>query len=60
MDKAFLNIIRKNSKEFNLGLYEEGRYAWIFDNIEPIILMPAKGKLNMWNYDYEVTNIVKN
>lgn len=56
MDEDFLNSIKENEKEFKLGLYELGRYAWIFENVEPIYPIPAKGQLNIWNYDgdYEV------
>lgn len=59
MDEDFLNLMKKNEKEFNLGLYEIGRYAWIFEGIEHIYPIPAKCKLNIWNYDgdYEmITN----
>lgn len=51
MDKEFLEEIKKNNKEYNLGLYEEGRYAWIFEDIEQIYPIPTKGSLNIWNYD---------
>lgn len=51
MDDDFINYIRKNFKEYNLGLYELGRYAWVFENVQPIIPIPAKGKLNLWNFD---------
>ena len=56
MDERFLNSIKEDEKEFKLGLYELGRYAWIFENVEPIYPIPAKGQLNIWNYDgdYEV------
>ena len=56
MDEKFLNLIKEDEKEFKLGLYELGRYAWIFENVEPIYPIPAKGQLNIWNYDgdYEV------
>ncbi len=56
MDEKFLNSIKEDEKEFKLGLYELGRYAWIFENVEPIYPIPAKGQLNIWNYDgnYEV------
>lgn len=56
MDEDFLKLIKKNEKEFNLGFYEFGRYAWIFEDIEPIYPIPAKGKLNIWNYEgnYEI------
>lgn len=48
-------MMKKNEKEFNLGLYEFGRYAWIFEDVEPIYSIPAKGKLNIWNYEI-ITN----
>ena len=51
MDEEFIEKIKKNKIEYACGLYEVGRYAWIFDNIEPISSIPAKGKLNIWNYD---------
>lgn len=56
MDEDFLNLMKKNENEFNLGLYEIGRYAWILEDVEPIYPIPAKGKLNIWNYDgdYEI------
>lgn len=33
------------------GEYKIGIYAWILKNIEPIYSIPAKGKLNIWNFD---------
>ncbi len=51
MDEQFLKQIKSNEQEYNLGLYELGRYAWIFEDIVPIHPIPAKGKLNIWNYD---------
>ena len=51
MDEVFINNIKKNTKEYNLGLYELGRYAWILKNVQPIVPISAKGKLNLWNYD---------
>ena len=58
MDDDFIKQIKLNVKEHNLGLYEKGRYAWIFEEIEPIYPIPAKGKLNIWNYEgkYELIN----
>lgn len=53
MDDNFLNKIKLSTKEYNLGLYEKGRYAWIFEDVEPIYPIPAKGKLNIWNYEGE-------
>ncbi len=52
MTNDFINKIKKNDKEYASGNYEVGRYAWILDNIqtleEPI---PAKGSLEIWNYE---------
>lgn len=51
MDEKFLEFIKQNPTEYNLGEYKLGRYAWILENIEPINPIPAKGQLNIWNYD---------
>lgn len=50
MTEEFIEEIKKNKKEYSLGIYEEGRYAWILDSIEEIEPIPAKGKLNIWEY----------
>ena len=50
MTKEFINEIKKNNKEYSLGIYEEGRFAWILEDIEEIEPIPAKGKLNIWEY----------
>ena len=57
MDQEFINSI-KDTKEYQLVLYKEGRYAWILDNVELIEPIIAKGRLNIWNYqgDYKIIN----
>ena len=45
MDEKFLKKIKKNKQEYNLGKYELGRYAWVFEDIVPITPIEAKGKL---------------
>lgn len=54
MDKEFLSKIKNHfQNEYILGIYEEGRYAWILENI--VILkesIPSKGQLNIWELDY--------
>lgn len=57
MDQEFINSI-KDTKEYQLGLYKEGRYALILDNVELIEPIIAKGRLNIWNYqgDYKIIN----
>lgn len=53
MDEEFITKIKENKMEYVCGRYKVGRYAWIFDNIESISPIAAKGKLNIWNYDIE-------
>jgi len=54
MDKDFLEEIKKNKIEYSCGHYEEGRYAWILENIKPLKKeIPAKGQLGIWNYNKE-------
>lgn len=52
MTKEFVEDIKKDHQEYICGLYEEGRYAWVLDDIE-ILSEPidAKGKLGIWNYE---------
>lgn len=51
MNQDFIDSIKKNQKEYHLGQYELGRYAWILENVELIEPIPAKGKLNIWKYN---------
>ena len=51
MTEEFIENIKKNEKEYNCGLYEVGRYAWVLKNVRKINKISAKGKLNIWNYD---------
>ena len=52
MTKEFVEDIKKDTQEYICGRYEEGRYAWVLDDIE-ILSEPidAKGKLGIWNYE---------
>lgn len=52
MDEDFINKIKKE-EEYNYGLYEVGRYAWILDDIEKIEPIYAKGQLGIWNFKGE-------
>ena len=52
MTDEFINDIKRNKKnEYLTGIHSNGRYAWIFNNIE-ILDNPikAKGHLGIWNY----------
>lgn len=57
MDDEFIKDINQNKKEYVCGRYEVGRYAWVLEDIEPILPICARGKLNIWNYDMENKNI---
>lgn len=52
MDQEFLNKIQKDQQEFLCGEYCLGRYAWILEDVQALTKpIPAKGHLNIWNYD---------
>ena len=53
MTKDFVEDIRNNHhQEYICGIYTEGRYAWVLDEIEILDKpIPAKGKLGIWKYD---------
>lgn len=53
MDEAFIEEIKNNPQEYACGEYKVGRYAWILENVEAITPIPAKGQLNIWNYNEE-------
>ena len=36
MTEEFIENIKKNEKEYNCGLYEVGRYAWVLKNVRKI------------------------
>lgn len=31
--------------------WEPGQYAWMLEDIRPIVPIPLKGRLGLWNYD---------
>lgn len=54
MDKEFIKRIQLDSQEFMCGDYKIGRYAWILDDIEELKEpIPAKGHLNIWNFNVD-------
>lgn len=55
MTKEYVeNIKNNNHQEYICGKYEEGRYAWILKDIEPLNNpIKAKGHLSIWNYEKE-------
>ncbi len=59
MDDKFIKEIKNNQKEYMLGRYEVGRYAWILKDIQVIEPIVAKGKLNIWNYDENIDDLIK-
>lgn len=58
MDKNFINSV--SSTEKIVGLFEEGRYAWKLSNIKLITPVEAKGKLGIWNYDFDINYLENN
>lgn len=64
MTKEYVENMKKNNhQEYICGKYEEGRYAWILENIIPLEnSIKAKGQLNIWNYynEFEIMDLMKN
>ena len=56
MTKEYVEEMKsKNYQEYICGEYEEGRYAWILENIQPLKqTIKAKGHLSIWNYEGEI------
>lgn len=62
MTKEYVeNIKTNNPQEYLCGDFQEGRYAWVLDNIESIEPIKAKGVLGIWNYynEYEIMDLMK-
>lgn len=63
MTKEYVENMKKdNHQEYICGKYEEGRYAWILENIIPLENpIKAKGQLNIWNYynEFEIMDLMK-
>lgn len=64
MTKEYVeNMKDNNHQEYICGKYEEGRYAWVLENITPLEhSIKAKGQLNIWNYynEFEIMDLMKN
>ena len=52
MTDEFIEEIKNNKNEYISGIYEKGRYAWIFSDLQ-ILDTPikAKGHLGIWNFN---------
>ena len=63
MTKEYVeNMKINNYQEYICGVYEEGRYAWILENVTPLKEpIKAKGQLNIWNYydDLEIMDLME-
>ncbi len=63
MTKEYVENMKKNNyQEYICGVYEEGRYAWVLEDIIPLKkTIKAKGQLNIWNYynELEVMNLMQ-
>lgn len=53
MTKEYVEDMKNNNyQEYICGKYEEGRYAWILENIQVLDNpIKAKGHLGIWNYE---------
>lgn len=62
MTREYVEDMKNNNyQEYICGVYEEGRYAWILEDIEPLETpIGAKGQLNIWNYynEFEVMDLM--
>ncbi len=52
MTKEYVDDMKTNHhQEYICGEYQEGRYAWILENVELLEQpIPAKGQLNIWTF----------
>jgi len=52
MSEDYVNDMKENHyQEYLCGIYEVGRYAWIFEDVQSIKPISAKGHLGVWNYE---------
>ncbi len=48
------NGMEVSGNEYQFGDYQTGRYAWLLEDIEPLLVhISAKGKLRLWDYQIE-------
>ena len=43
--------VKANHAEYISGFYEPGRYAFVLENVQPIIPIKVNGKQRLWSYD---------
>lgn len=64
MTKEYVEDMKTNHhQEYLCGEYQEGRYAWILEDIKPLKHpIPAKGQLNIWDFydEFEIMGFMKN
>lgn len=62
MTEEYVEDMKKNHyQEYLCGEYKVGRYAWVLENVKPLLKpIPAKGQLNIWNYyqDFEIMDLM--
>lgn len=52
MTESYILDMKENHPiEYCCGAYEVGRYAWVFEDLEVIDPIEAKGKLGIWRYE---------
>ena len=50
---TYPDSVEIESREFELGNYNTGRYMWITENLETFEPFPAKGRQRFFEVDYE-------
>ena len=49
MDEEFIRSVKENEKEYISGFYSSGRYAWILEDVVPVMTSKkVKGRLGLW------------
>lgn len=53
MTPEFIDLVKSaRGYEYNFGVYEVGRYAWILEDVKPLEKpIPAKGALSIWEWE---------
>lgn len=64
MTKEYVEDMKTNHhQEYLCGEYQEGRYAWILEDIEPLKHpISAKGQLSIWDFynEFEIMDLMSN
>ncbi|GEN95930.1 ASCH domain-containing protein [Pediococcus ethanolidurans] len=60
MTSDFIQKVKQNNFEFQTGVYELGRYAWILRNVQTLAVpVECKGHLRVWNIPAELSKEIE-